>query len=291
MGITIAAAVTTLAVVAFYGWLIVRLSAPADRRAMLVAVLVALPLQPLAFYLLRLPLHAELLKLIGSGAALSFIATFYAPLLEEPAKWLVLAVPAVRRALRPDTVVPVALAIGLGFGIGEIWFLAQRVAQAPQYAGLPFWMFGGFFVERFYVTFLHGGFIVFAVARLAGGRPFLPGGLIGMALHYAVNLPIYLAAIGAFGLPAAGWTTVASLLPLLIAALLGVAMNGMSGGRLGRQVLGQSTCPECHAVYPRPLIALNLGPVRYERCPNCRRFHLVRVFAPAKQTRDKDGKA
>ena len=37
-------------------------------------------------------------------------------------------------------------------------------------------------------------------------------------------------------------------------------------------------CPECGTEYPRPLLALNLGPVRYERCPACRKFHLVRII-------------
>lgn len=291
MGIYIAASLTTLAVVAFYGYLILRLSRPESRGALLIAALVALPLQPLAFYLLRIPLDTVIREAIGTGDAYHVITTFYAPLTEEPAKWLPLAIPLVWRALRPENVVPMALAIGLGFGIGEIWFLADQISRVPQYAALPFWMFGGFGVERFYVTFLHGGFVVFVVSRLATGRSFLPGALAGMALHYAVNLPIFLASVNAFGLPGETWTVIASLFPLLVVLWLARTMNRMTGGKLRQEALGQSTCPECQTAYPRPLLAFNLGPVRYERCPNCRKFHFVRVLAAPTRTGDNDGQA
>ena len=291
MGIVIAAVITTLAVAAFCGYLTIRLSQPADRPILLLAAIVALPLQPLAFYLVRIPLDGLVRQALGTDMAYAIATTFYAPLTEEPAKWLVLLLPAVRRVLRPDNAIAVALAIGLGFGVGEIWFLANQVAQVPAYAGVPFWMFGGFLGERFVVTFLHGGFIAFLVARLAAGRPLIPGALIGMGLHYLVNLPIFLAAVRAFGVPAEAWTVVAGLGPIIIAILLGVAFNRISRGRFQVETLGKSTCPECGTVYPRPLLALNLGPWRYERCPNCRRFHMVKLYGQPKPVGDKGGQA
>ena len=36
-----------------------------------------------------------------------------------------------------------------------------------------------------------------------------------------------------------------------------------------------AACPDCGTVYPRPLFGLNMGPKRYERCPNCRKWHLL----------------
>jgi hypothetical protein len=291
MGIYIAAVITTLAVVAAYGYLIRRLSPSSDHRFLLIAGMMALPLQPLAFYLVRLPLDGLVRQAIGTGAAYGWVTTFYAPLTEEPAKWLVLAVPLVWRALRPDNAVAAALAVGLGFGIGEIWFLAEQIARVPAYQAVPFWMFGGFLTERFIVCFLHGGFIAFLVARLASGHALLPGALAGLALHYFGNLPIFLASIEAFGLPAAAWITIASLVPLLMAILLGMALGRMTGGRLQKVALGESTCPECGNVYPRPFAALNFGLVRYERCPKCRHFHMIRLIGAARPMGDKSGQA
>ena len=85
----------------------------------------------------------------------------------------------------------------LGFGIGEIWFLAHALIKSPSYPDLPFWMFGGFMIERLAVCFLHGAFLVPPFYALAAGRSFLLGGLAGMVLHFLLNFPIYLASINA----------------------------------------------------------------------------------------------
>jgi hypothetical protein len=277
MGVVIAAIITAAAALAAYGYLIHRLSEPADRRALIAAVLFTLPLQPLAFYLVRLPLDAGLRALVGTGDFYAFLTTFYAPITEEPAKWLVLLVPLVARNLRPASAVPLALATGLGFGLGEMGFLAERLTRTPEVAGMPFWMFGGFLTERFIVCFLHGAFVVFLFRRLAEGRSFWPGALAGMALHYIVNFPIYLASLGLLPVSKEAWQAILSLYVVVMALVLAAVINRMVGGRLSMAALGRSDCPECGANYPRPFLALNLGPVRYERCPTCRKFHLVRI--------------
>ena len=63
-----------------------------------------------------------------------------------------------------------ALAAGVGFGIGEIWFLAHALIRSPGYPDLPFWMFGGFVVERLEVCFLHGALLIPPFYALATGR-------------------------------------------------------------------------------------------------------------------------
>ena len=128
--------------------------------------------------------------------SLTTLALFYAPLTEEPAKWLVLLLPFVRRGLDAESAIPLALAIGVGFGIGELWFIAQQVARVPEYAAVPFYMFTGFLGERFAVCFLHGAFIAYAVRQLAERRSFLLGGLVGIGLHFATNFPIFLISYG-----------------------------------------------------------------------------------------------
>jgi hypothetical protein len=277
MGVIIAAIITAAAALAAYGYLIHRLSEPADRRAIIAAVLFTLPLQPLAFYLVRLPLDSGLRALIGTGDFYAFLTTFYAPITEEPAKWLVLLVPLIARNLRPASAVPLALATGLGFGIGEMGFLAERLTRTPEVAGMPFWMFGGFLTERFIVCFLHGAFVVFLFHGLATGRSFWPGALAGMGLHYIANFPIYFAGLGVLPLSNEIWQAVLFMYLLVLTLALAAAVNGLVGGRLGEAALGRSDCPECGANYVRPLFGANLGPVRYERCPNCRKFHLVRI--------------
>jgi hypothetical protein len=117
---------------------------------------------------------------------------------------------------------PLALAIGLGFGIGEIWFIAHAAASAPNYPDLPFWMFYGFVIERLEVCFLHGAFIALAVAGLALGRSFWPGALAGVALHFVANFPLYLAQINLFALGRPLWSL------LLMAWILGLVILGVA---------------------------------------------------------------
>ena len=208
MGLIIAAAIATALALLMIGAVIVRAAPTADRRLLGLAFLLALPLQPLVFYAVRLPIDAAVRSVLGLSAAWGLVALLYAPLTEEPAKWLALAVPPVRRRLAPTNAIPFALAIGLGFGIGEIWFLAGALVATPNYPDLPFWMFYGFILERLEVCFLHGVFVAAPVVRLAQGKSFWPGALAGVAMHFATNFPIYPARNDVFGLGAAAWALV-----------------------------------------------------------------------------------
>jgi hypothetical protein len=202
VGLFIAAAITTALAL---GGLALVVKGKDDWRPFALAFLVALPLQPLMMYVVRLPLDGLLRTTYGIGGWVTIAALFYAPLTEEPAKWLTALVPAVRRAIAGHPV-SLALAAGVGFGIGEIWFLANAL-NTPDYAKLAFWNFGGFMLERLAVCFLHGAFLAPAFVALARGHSFLLGGLVGMVMHFLLNFPIFLAQVDAFGL-GTGWLSV-----------------------------------------------------------------------------------
>ncbi len=201
MGLFIAAAITTAIALCGLAMLMRRAK---DWRALMLAFAIALPLQPLVFYAVRLPLDGWLRTTFGIVGWVTIASLFYASLTEEPAKWLAAAVPNVRRAIVNDPIV-MALAVGAGFGIGEIWFLAHALTNAPNYPDLPFWQFSGFMIERLAVCFLHGAFVAPAFYALARSRSFWLGGLVGMVLHFLLNFPIYLAQTNAFGIGASAW--------------------------------------------------------------------------------------
>src|SRR5262245_17705428 len=119
MGIIIAGAIAIGLALLTIGTVIFRATPPADRRPLAIAFLIALPLQPLVFYAVRLPIDAVVRSFLGLTVTWGLVAVLYAPLTEEPAKWLPLALPSVSRRVTPANAVPLALAIGLGFGIGE----------------------------------------------------------------------------------------------------------------------------------------------------------------------------
>jgi hypothetical protein len=138
------------------------------------------------------------------------------------------------------------------------------------------------------VCFLHGAMIALVFKRLAEGRPVWPAALLGIALHFALNFPIYLQQIDFLGLGAEVW----GLLLVVYVAAFTLAMFGFVNRLASEKVrggfLGEATCPSCREVYPRSFFAANLFTKRYERCPHCRKWHLV----PMNQaSRDKDEKA
>jgi hypothetical protein len=230
VGLFIAASITTALALCGFAAL---LRQSDERHAMLLAFVIALPLQPLMIYALRLPVDGLLRTTFGiSAGVVTIVSLFYAPLTEEPAKWLTAAVPKVREAIVKDPIF-IALAAGVGFGIGEIWFLAHALIKSPSYPDLPFWMFGGFVVERLEVCFLHGVLLIPPFYTLASGRSFLLGGLAGMVGHFVLNFPIYLASINLFGLGEA-WKPVLLLwvfLCVILGAILALVLPRRPGGR------------------------------------------------------------
>ncbi|HEV2804542.1 MAG TPA: hypothetical protein VGW57_06370 [Chthoniobacterales bacterium] len=277
-GIYLAALLTTGIAAAIFVALVHRLRKPANERLVWLAAAVALPMQPLAFYLVRIPLDHWLVGQLGSTSTVyQWVTSFYAPVTEEPAKLVPLLIPAIRRDISAANFVRYALAIGFGFAIGEMWLVARFVAVAPAFAALPFYLFGGYVAERLVTCLLHGAFISVSLWRLRSR--FLLGLAGAMLLHWLLNFPILLLAWNAGGLGKIFWSTAnQAWLLLFVVASLGL-LSYFTFGKFspGRSLFGRRRCPECAAEYDAPIFAANFGTKRYERCPHCRRWHWTRA--------------
>lgn len=279
-GIYLTAVLTTSIAGAIFGPLIHRLKMPANERLVWLAAGIALPLHPLAFYFVRVPLDHWLVAQLGStSAAYQWLISLYAPLTEEPAKLVPLLIPAIRRDIQATNFVRYALAIGVGFAIGEMWFIADRVAQVPAFAGMAFYQFGGYLGERLMTCLFHSAFVAVALWRLRRG--FALGFAGAAALHWLCNFPLLLMAWNVGGLGKTFWTNVVQgwLLAFAFAAL--ALLSYFTFGRIapGRMLFGRRQCPECEREYDAPLFGINFGLSRYERCPYCRRWHWTRTFS------------
>src|SRR5262245_49683408 len=247
-GIYLTAILTTAIAVGIFWPLIHYLRLPAKERFLWLAAILALPLQPLAFYYVRVPLDHWLAAYLGSkSVAYTWLRTFYAPLTEEPAKLLMLLIPAIICDIRPENFVRYALAIGVGFGIGEMWFLANRLAHDPAWAAMPFYQFSGYFLERLMVCVCHSAFLAVALWRLRRG--FVFGVLGAMALHWLGNFPISLMNWNVFGLGHSAWMAiVVAWVNLYFAGAIGLLFF-LSAGRATPPKLfyGTRSCPECRS--------------------------------------------
>jgi len=282
-GIYITAVITTAFSAALLGWLGFFRAQHDLRPALLTAFLIVLPLQPLFFYLIRLPFH-ELMKqwFAGNKPLLGFLTTFYAPLTEEPAKLIPLLIPFMRRRITRENLASFAVMLGLGFGIGEMWMVAHEIAKAPQFQNLAWYDFMGYLNERFMVCIFHASFTAFALLFMR--KKFWLGFLIALSLHYTLNFPIYLKALDAFGLGKTAWDGILALFLLGTFLGMGTVLGKLAaGGRtIAQMVYGEAKCPDCGKIYPRPMFrAINLGLQRYERCPYCGKWHMTTRYKPA----------
>lgn len=283
-GIYLTALLTSLLGIAALGTLIWQLAEKSDRRFLLALLIVGLPLSPLVFYAVRMPLDAWFKSTLGADSPwLVAMQLCYAPLTEEPAKLLplvLIGLPAFRGKLTTKTVVPIALTLGLAFAVGEMWLVARFVAQRPELAGLPFYQFGGYVSERLQVCFTHAGFTALSVWGLARGpRWFALGLASGMVAHFLGNFPIYLMGIDWGGIGKPAWQILITLwvagFTIGAVILLGVLQFGTVA--LKRFFRSHVRCPDCGGCYRQPIFGMNMGFKRYERCTLCGKWHWIDV--------------
>jgi hypothetical protein len=280
-------------------------SARAQRGWLVGLALAQLPMAALTFFAVRVPIvrpiWAWLIERLDPDAAravasrdpealaesplFAALIAIEAPLTEELAKagplLLALLFPPLWRRFVADNGrrVPVALAIGLGFGLGEVWLLAVIGSGAPEVQGLPWYALTGFIVERVMVCGLHGAITAVAITQLGRGPARVAAGLLGaMALHAALNLPIVLSHARALGIERDAWTLIATVWVQVFLVAMIVLSIWLHRGRDGkrRSFLGDVRCPTCKRVYARPLMGVNLPWSRYEQCGRCGTWQWVR---------------
>lgn len=237
--------------------------------------LICLPLEPLSFFLMRLPLKGWVEGLLPDWKP--YLLLLWAPLTEDTFKLLPLLVPAIRRQLQENHWATLALAIGMGFGIGEGWLIAHFIAADPAGNGYPFYAYGGFLAERLEVCICHAFFTSLALRRWGKGFPL--GVALAMTTHLLFNSTILLLIYNVGGLGKIFWTTILGFWTLGVTCFAGyqLAQAVLGPVSLGRVLLGRARCPGCQQIYDRPLLAANLGVKRYERCPHCKKWHMTGV--------------
>ncbi|MBS0660268.1 MAG: hypothetical protein JSR82_18765 [Verrucomicrobia bacterium] len=278
--IHVVGAVSTVVIGAFYLGM-VRKRVPAKDRPFMFGLAALTFLMPaLAFYGVRQPLDALVRTLLDpQGGAYALARLWYAPVTEELAKLWPLLIPGVWRWIDHDRAPRAAYALGLGFGVGEIAFLAVVFGLDPSAETNQWFHYAGFVSERLMVAPIHAGFVL--VSLCAWRRWNWPGGLFvgwlgAAALHFSLNAPIFLKYKGWLG----GETLAGNLLVGWILLFFVLTITGFARTLGGRQTtaggffFGETDCVLCGLHYQRPFWGFNLGLKRYEKCPGCQKWHL-----------------
>ena len=236
-------------------------------RRTVVAFLVGLPLSPLVDQYLKSPLTVLARELVWPAQfgppplAFFLLVLWIAPLVEEAAKLLPLALPEIGSALkRPGVPIEFGMVSGLGFGVGEAWYLAFSIAGSPsgsrvqQPLAWPAYVLVTYLAERVVVCFAHGVMTSVAVASVAmtsgamtseamasqatagsarGARAGASGYLRAVALHVLVNIGPLLSQTGIGGPLAPG------LAMLLAIAVLWSVFERLRSAELDRLASGR----------------------------------------------------
>lgn len=247
---------------------------------LIITFFLTLPMSPAMFYLIRLPIDRWILYLVGAKSiSYAMISSLYAPLTEELAKIWPLLIPAFRQRIGERKVaILAALMLGLGFGIGEIWFVAHRVLQVnpASVAGYQWYEFVGFYNERFFVSFLHGAFTAFVLSRWKTNL--MKGIFYAMILHYLLNFPILLGPFVSPVIRSELWIHIVAYWVMLYCLVMIFVVARMYAPRqkVSVTILGRALCPKCNQSFNRNfLFAFNLLHKRYERCPHCKKWSIT----------------
>ncbi|HBC86978.1 MAG TPA: hypothetical protein DCZ94_08500 [Lentisphaeria bacterium] len=279
--IYIAAIITTMLAWLVIGGLLFHRAPKEDRFLLGILIIVMLPMNALAFHAVRMPLDSLISEMLSQNRGiLGFIRVLYAPLTEEPAKLWPLMIPWIFLKINRKNLVMAAIAIGLGFGIGEAWNVAYLLSKNPEIAKYPWYMLGGYVGERAMVCIMHAAFTVTALYFIVLRKSIVKGLLFCMTLHFIGNFPIYLAGNNLFGLGKVAWMIILNIWVLAYFLAMGGILAYLEYGDKWLQKIfkGVMKCPECGIIYQRPVFKFNLFHKCYEKCPACRRWHLVSAF-------------
>jgi len=259
-------------VVLFYVSYILRIGNRKDYSRLLAAFLLVIPLSPLANYTLK-PVLDDLVRLIISkeSGIYKFITMAYAPLISEPIKLLPLVLPFLYHRVNKDNFVSFGMALGVGFGIGEIWLYAFRSSQIPSDSYLPLgYVLLGYISEWLMVCLLHGAFTSLVLWRLRRGIGW--GLAAAMGLHLLVHFPrnLFNMNIGSASRQLLRFYMPLHLIFFFI--LMVLLLIYLRAGKQGlRQIFSGAKieCPECKASYKRSYWMTHLSTKDIEKCPHC----------------------
>ena len=217
-GIVIASLIAAAMALAFYGGTLLWLARGGERGMLVLAGALAFPLTVLAYHLVRTPIET----LFGAPGGTLWLRAILPPLIEEPTKLLPLFMPILARAVTRDNAWRFGMALGLGFGLGEILLLVQLLQASQVVSAAPWTGLTGFISERYIVCLAHGAFTATALTVWRSGRPFWQALLAAMALHFLSNLPIALASLFMVDLPTRSATLAIWLVLVWSAAIVGL---------------------------------------------------------------------
>ena len=238
--IFIMAAITLI--LAWVGWGILFYRIGIQNRMLIRITILMLPMSALVNLLIKTPVNHFVASFFHLSPEVNVsqpvwylvFLSFLPPITEELAKAFPLAMPEIRKTMKQDALWVGAWS-GLGFGLGEIIYLAWTISVSLQYQGTAWYSYTGFLGERLAVCLVHAMITGIFFYFIQKGQA-ISGYLIAVFLHLAVNAGAILLALGLIK----PWVTSLSLMIMVVFLVL-LFENARKQWELSRQQSGVST--------------------------------------------------
>ena len=163
-----------------------------------IAIIAGLPLsaivnllikKPVILYMLKvsafenhiniLPIHILILTLLVVGFS------------EEAIKMAPVLLPPISEMLFRSKYYKIAFSwfIGVGFGLGEAYYIAYAISLNPVYSGYPYYFFTGYMNERTIVSLIHGILTVLALYGWPSSRRIIGTYTLASIVHSVIDIP------------------------------------------------------------------------------------------------------
>ena len=195
----------------------------------------------------------------------------YGPIIKETIKLLPLMLPFIRHRIASKNFVAYGMALGLGFGIGEIWLTAFQTSKVPAVFLLPFgYLLLGFIAERLMFCFLHGAFTSLVLSHWK--RRWGLGLGKAIVLHMLAVLPLYLSQMNILGISPRAWRSILPMyLVFFFVCMIFMLIYLRSGAKGIHEIFVRAdiNCTKCGKPYKRSFWMTNVSNKEYDFCPSC----------------------
>ena len=169
-----------------------------DVNKVFIAIIAGLPLsavvnlaikKPVILYIIKvftlennigtLPTHVIILSLLVVGFS------------EEAIKMAPALLPSISKMLFKSNYYKIAFSwfIGIGFGLGEAYYIAYAISLNPAYSGYPYYFFTGYMNERTIVCLIHGILTVLALYGWPSSKKIIGTYTLASIVHSVIDIP------------------------------------------------------------------------------------------------------
>ncbi len=176
-----------------------------DIKKVLLVLASATPLSAIVNIGIKRPVILYLFNAIGAShdastwpAYVLIVSLLVVGLSEEAIKMAPAIIPFISKILSKSRYYKLAFSwiMGVGFGLGEAYYIAYAISLNPVYSGYPYYYFTGYMNERIVTCLVHGMLTVIALYGWPSPKKIIGTYFIASIIHAAIDIPPALYQIG-----------------------------------------------------------------------------------------------